>query len=321
MPITDNISETVSDTWHYFENHIAKVEAKRKAALLTVVGSFFSAWIIFILLTVCAKNMFDPFTPRTIGYYIEIQFLLSIAFAFFVYRLLKRGVWLAYKPLSHLIAKRILGPAYRAWGIIEVEELQSHGIIPDHCRVYREEGYILNIHGYSVRFQEIDAVRSGHVDSVREWYETSMGSGLYIDVELKRRLSAHTILISRGMHSYLKIFIRRHRESYRDVGLVSPRFADRFIVLSTDQIEARMAFHPAFIEKFMDIATHLNTKHVEASFLGDKLLIHARYKKDLFQIGHLFRPLRQSDIALLIQELNLYDDIIETLNLNPYTAP
>ncbi|MCD8542718.1 MAG: DUF3137 domain-containing protein [Gammaproteobacteria bacterium] len=199
--------------------------------------------------------------------------------------------------------------------------MRQHGILPDHCRVYREEGYILNLHGYRVRFQEIDAVRSSHAVSVREWYETSVGSGMYINVELKRNLPAHTILLTKNIRSYLKIFLRKHFGDYKEIGLVSPRFMNQFMVYSTDPIEARVAFHPAFIEKFMEIAARLRAVSVEASFLRDKLLIHGRYKKDLFQLGHFWRPLRIEDIEILMEELTLYADIIETLRLNPYTAP
>lgn len=305
---TDSFSETAIDIWQSFEDHIARVESKRRHAL----------GIVAFVTLVCLIFFLPVFATLD---FLILSIALFLIPVIFTYRTLRRGVWLAYKPLSHLIARRVLGTAYRAWGIIEIDDLQKHGIIPDHCRVYREEGYLLNLHGYMVRFQEIDVVDSFHRDSVREWNEFSISSGLYVEVEFKRYLPAHTILLSHHPRLALKRFLRKHANGYQPVGLVSPRFEKQFSVLTTDQVEARVAFHPAFMEKFMEIASHLNTNIIEASFRDDKLLIHARYTKDLFQIGRFWRPLKLDDIEFLIRELNLYGDIIETLKLNPYTAP
>lgn len=315
MSHSENFAETADDIWRYFENHITRIESKRRHAL------GLTAFIIGVLLLLWVPVLMAAFHHKLSFSLVIISSILFFVPAIFTYRTLCRGVWLAYKPLSHLIARRILGPAYRAWGIIEVDDLHKHGILPSHCRVYREEGFLISLHGYLVRFQEIDAVNSRHPTSVRNWNESSVGSGLYIEVEFKRYLPAHTILLSHHPRLALKRFLKKHLQEYQPVGLVSPRFENQFSVLSTDQVEARVAFHPAFMEKFMEIASHLNTKIIEASFRDDKLLIHARYKNDLFQIGHFLRPLQLKDLEFLIQELNLYGDIIGTLRLNPYTAP
>lgn len=307
---------SASEILHRFAPEIERVEKKRRAAIHYLAGMFVVIFGIGMIGAPYDDSLF------AIANHALICALVAYVPVWFSYRIFRRNIWLLYKPVSALIARSLFGDAYKAWGIIEAAEIAKHDILPAHCRLYREEGYSLNLHGYHIRFQEIDAVRSTHPDSVREWYENSVGSGLYVLVRLKRDLPAHTILFSKGkMRTFLKRFIRRNLHRYTPVGLVSPAFGDRFEVLTTDQTEARVAFHPAFLEKFMAIAAALDTDDLEASFRGNELLIHARHKHDMFQLGHFFRPLSEIDIELLIQELRLYGMIVETLKLNPYTAP
>ncbi len=298
--------------WEQFAADIERVENKRRAAVRSVFGSFV---IVFCL------GMLGVPQEDVLGY-IAGCLLIALIPSLLIYRLLRRNQWLLNKPLSAIICRAIFGNAYKAWGIIEADEMARHEILPAHCRLYREEGYSLNLHGYHIRFQEIDAVRSTHADSVREWHERSVGSGLYILIKLKRDLPAHTILFTKKTaRTFLRRFVKKNLGHYQSVGLVSPRFADAFEVLTTNQTEARIAFHPAFMEKFMELASLLNTQDIEASFRTNELLIHARYKHDMFQLGHFFHPLTEADIDSLIQELKIYGAIVDSLKLNPYTAP
>ncbi len=307
-----NFLETSSlDIWDEFADDLARIE-KHRVQSLAFVGGIFLSLFLGGMIMLPAENK---------GAYILVALIVSSIPTVWTYKSMRRGHWLRCKPVSHFIVRRLMGDAYRAWGIIETDDIIQHEILPTHCRLYREEGYSVNIHGYAIKFQEIDAVRSVNADSVREWREYSVGSGLYIDVRLKRMLPAHTILLSKNLNSFLKRFIRRHFTDYKPVGLVSPRFQGRYEVYTTDQVEARVAFHPAFIEKFMEIADCLDAQSVEASFRRTKLLIHARYKKDLFQLGRFLSPITIDDIDNLKHELKLYGDILDILKLNPYTAP
>lgn len=299
------------EIWDEFSDDLARLEKHRVQSLIFVGGVFLSLFLSSLLML----------PPENAGMYILVTIIIASMPTLWAYKSMRRGQWLRCKPVSHLIVRRLLGDAYRAWGIIETDDIIQHGILPAHCRLYREEGYSVNIHGYAIKFQEIDAVRSSHHASVREWNEHSVGSGLYIDIRLKRMLPAHTILLSKNLNSFLKRFIKKHFSAYKPVGLVSPRFQGRYDVYTTDQVEARVAFHPAFMEKFMEIADCLNAQSVEASFKRTKLLIHARYKKDLFQLGRFLRPITIDDIDNLKHELKLYGDILAILKLNPYTAP
>lgn len=316
MPAIDFLETSAAAIWVKFAGDIDRVERRRRGAVNFVVGSF-ACVFGFAMLGAPYGDAAGTFWAYT-----SVAFTIGAACGMLMYKIMRRGQWLVYKTLSALISREIFGAAYKPWGIIDAEEIARHDILPAHSRLYREEGYGMNLHGYHIRFQEIDAVRSAHVDSVREWYEHSVGSGLYVLIKLKRDLPAHTMLFSKGtLRTWLKRLIRKRIDGYEDVGLVSPRFTRSFEVLSSDQIEARVAFHPAFLEKFMEIAGHLGAKDIEASFRGDELLIHARYKHDMFQLGRFFRALREDDIDALVREVRLYAEIVDSLRLNPYTAP
>lgn len=311
-----NTYEQAAVIWTEFAAPIARLESRRKNIFR------FTAALFLCTIVLCLISLLQSSPDRDNIKYILVAICIGTVISAYALRVFRRGLWLSYKPLSHLIVRRILGAAYKPFGIIPAEDLDDHGILPRHSRLYREEGYSANLHGYRIRFQEIDAVHSFDSMSVREWRETSVSSGLYVLIEMRRDLPAHTILVSRrNRHTFVKSFLRHHFGDYKPVGLVSPRFKDKFEVFSTDQVEARVAFHPAFMEKFMEIADRLDAVAIEASFKQNKLLIHARYKKDLFQLGSLRNPLTVYDIERLIQELKLYEDILSILRLNPYTAP
>ncbi len=307
----------IDTIWQEFAPAIDKLEHRRKLSLAFVAGIFVLCFALSLI------GLLEDSPDRNTQNYLLVAFIVSALPTIFALRVSRRGLWLNYKPLSHLIVRRVLGDAYKPFGIIAAEDLDEHGILPAHSRLYREDGYSANLHGYRIRFQEIDAVQSlDPASSVRQWREYSRASGLYVLIELKRDLPTHTILVSkRNIHTFLKTFLRRHFGDYKEIGLVSPRFEKQFAVFSTDQIESRVAFHPAFMEKFMDIAAALNADAIEASFKNNKLLIHARYKKDLFQLGSFIKPLTPWDIECLSHELTLYEDILALLRLNPHTAP
>lgn len=315
MVFDPDLYQKSNDVWNKLASDFDRVERHRQFAW-AFIGIVFGIPVVLGMLGYLIGNI----TNATV-YFLACTGIATLM-AYATFWVMRRGHWLNCKPLSHLALREILGHAYKPWGIIEPEEIDQHGILPDFSRLYREEGYAATIHGYRIRFQEIDAVRSFHPMSVREWYERSIRSGLYVLVELKRGIPAHTILLTKGpLRDRFKRLYYIYVRKYRPVGLVSPRFKNRFDVLSTDQVSARIAFHPAFIEKFMEIADLLNAKSMEASFSGHALLFFAHYKKDLFQLGHMFCAIRPEDIAAMIEEVKIYEELIATLKLNPYTMP
>ncbi len=304
------------EIWAAFEDKIEALDRKRRKYLLTLCSIFFvwsgCAFIAWKFLDPAASP-FDFFIPAWIATSIPL---------FYIYKTFRRAYRLDRKFLSHHIMIKMLGSAYRSHTSLPVKQITEHNLLPKvHSRLYQEDGYLLNIAGYRVIFQEIEAVKSLHRDSVRDHYEFPVARGIMIHLRLKRRLKSHTVLVSRARFpSFFSDPFLQDRK-YAPVGLVSPEFSQKYQVYSTDQMEARLLFHPAFIEKFITLAENLSSSRIEVSALEDKILIFARYGYDRFQLGTLFKSVSYADLEALIDELEIYANIIDTLNLNPYTAP
>lgn len=301
-----------------FLPELEKLERRRTAHvhfLFGIVGGSIALSFLWWLIAA-------PPEASLTGYVFVTLMVMSLP-AYFCTRSFMRGYWLNAKPVSHSILKFVLGEKYRPHGTIPLETILDHHIVPlNRSRVYMEDGFKMIVRGQAVTFQEIDAVKSLDEASVRENMEYTIKKGLYIHMHTHADLQSHTVLVTK------QFFDRRFTpalgfdpKKYKDVGLVSPRFSKQFAVYSTDQVEARVAFNPAFIEKFLDIASRLKAVQMDASFLHDELLIFAGYKRDLFQLGSFWKPVYEEDIHFLMSELTVFGDLIEIIKPNPYTNP
>jgi len=115
--------------------------------------------------------------------------------------------------------------------------------------------------------------------------------------------------------------VQSKEEKLETVNLEDPEFAKRFTVNSSDQVEARYLVTTAFMERFYNLQTAFGTKNIKCSFCGDTLMIAISSKKNLFEIGDLFKPLNcPSCVDNLYYELKSIFKMIEYVKLNEKTA-
>ena len=76
-----------------------------------------------------------------------------------------------------------------------------------------------------------------------------------------------------------------------EVKLEDPWFGKKFNVYSSDQVEARYLVTPSFMERFNNLKTVFGAKNAKCSFCGDKVIIAISTKKNLFEIGEMFKSL------------------------------
>jgi len=69
-------------------------------------------------------------------------------------------------------------------------------------------------------------------------------------------------------------------------------FIKKYNVYSSDQVEARYIITPAFIERFKNFKTAFNSKKIKCAFYGKKLIIAISTNQNLFELGHVFKPLK-----------------------------
>ena len=115
-------------------------------------------------------------------------------------------------------------------------------------------------------------------------------------------------------------FFRTTLSRYKPVNLVSPKFESRFDTFSTDQVEARYVLDPAFMERFMEADALAATRWLSASFLGNEIAIAIERNRPMFEIGALWKPLSEQNLAIVLAELTIILKMVKTLKLNPHTG-
>ncbi len=81
------------------------------------------------------------------------------------------------------------------------------------------------------------------------------------------------------------------RANMTEVKLEDPEFSKKFVVYSTDQIEARYLITTAFMERFKQIETAFSSKFAYASFYKDSVFIAPHTGTDLFNLCSLVKPI------------------------------
>lgn len=100
------------------------------------------------------------------------------------------------------------------------------------------------------------------------------------------------------------------RANMTEVKLEDPEFDKKFIVYSTDQVEARYLITTSFMERFKQIETAFSSKFAYCSFCGDSVFIAPHTGKDLFNLCSLIRPIGNTE-----QFTTLFNEFVSILAL------
>lgn len=106
-------------------------------------------------------------------------------------------------------------------------------------------------------------------------------------------------------------------KTFEKVILEDPKFNRRYKVYSSDQIEARYFLTPAFMDRFYNLEKIFKAKNIRCSFCENRLIIAIDTKKDLFEIGSLFKSVKDSEtIRQFYEEMSGIFGVIDTLKLD-----
>ena len=112
------------------------------------------------------------------------------------------------------------------------------------------------------------------------------------------------------------------QEMLEEVKLEDPVFSKKFNVYSSDQVEARYLVTTAFMERFLNIKTAFDTKHIKCAFFDEnRLIISLPTNKNVFEIGETCTSLQNpKSINCLYNELISILKLIEYFKLNEKTG-
>lgn len=208
------------------------------------------------------------------------------------------------------------GLVYAKNGVFPLEDMADHKILPPHDVRHIEDGFHGTINCVPLAFQEI--VLSDRVKNERnEVRKELVFWGLVIRIGIGKVLDAHTIVLPRNT---ALTFFRSAFSTFERVNLVSPKFEERFDVLSTDQVEARYVLDPAFMERVLEAVDLLGSKWLEISFRGSEIAFAVQRPRPIFEIGFLWQKLTPQSLQRAADELKAVTGLINALKLNPYTG-
>ena len=216
-----------------------------------------------------------------------------------------------------------LGLAYRKGGVFALDDIKAHLLLPQADRAHVEDGFSGTVKGMPLAFEEVMLFERYRDETVRDRsgrpqeQERAIFWGLVVRIGIGKTLDHHTIVMPRSrMGTKMMTMFSR----YGRVNLVSPSFEAKFDTVATDQVEARYVLDPAFIERFMEADALAETKWLSASFREKEIVLAFQRFKPMFEIGALWRPLTEKNLAAVLAELATILKMIESLRLNPHTG-
>lgn len=127
----------------------------------------------------------------------------------------------------------------------------------------------------------------------------------------------------------IKIFIDKAKqdktqikyEGMQKLELEDPIFSKKYSVYSSDQVEGRYLVTTSFMERFLNLKIALKAKNAKCSFCDNKIIFAFSTKKNLFEIGNLFKPLTDMKIMeTFFNEIISIYMIIDYFKLNEKTG-
>ena len=122
-------------------------------------------------------------------------------------------------------------------------------------------------------------------------------------------------------NTILKIKKQNTNEKFEKLNLEDINISKKFNAYSSDQIEGRYLLTTAFIDRFNNLKTAFGTDRIKCSFYDNKLYIAIATKKDLFELGNIFKPVsNQQDVNNFYNEISAVYKIIDYLKLDDKTG-
>lgn len=110
-----------------------------------------------------------------------------------------------------------------------------------------------------------------------------------------------------------------NNETLNKISLEDIKFAKKFNIYSSDEVEARYLINPAFMERLLNLKMTFKSKNIRTAFYDNKLIIAIASQKDFFEIGKLTTSLQNIKyINEFYNELASILNMIEYFKLNTY---
>lgn len=141
--------------------------------------------------------------------------------------------------------------------------------------------------------------------------------------ELLHLLSSYLIYFTIPLLIISAVFYAYYvqKKKMQDVKLESALFEKQFNVYTKNQVEARYLLSPTFMDRLQNLRTAFGTQKIKCSFFDDQIMFAISTRKDLFELGSLFKPLSSnSDVENFYKELSSVQQMIDYFKLDQKTG-
>lgn len=112
---------------------------------------------------------------------------------------------------------------------------------------------------------------------------------------------------------YIICLLKNRTPKINKIKLEDPMWEKRFDVYSDDEIEARYHVTTGFMERFLNLKTAFGCRKAKCAFFDDKIMIAISTKKNLFEMGNLFKS-----CVDLKNKKDFFNEIISIIEMVDY---
>jgi Ca2+/Na+ antiporter len=303
-------------TFEEFYNNELKVvlepleQQRKKTARADIAGfTLLGVSILFFIISSSGNN-------RSLAVIAFISFIVAVVFFIIGYNRKKKYVS-AFK--ENIIQKVIhfIDPdlRYNSKGMINRSDYDASGLFLQSPDRYNGDDYIEGTRDKTFfSFSELHTEKK--VSSGKNTTWVTIFKGLFFIGDFNKHFHGRTYVWSEKnpqLNFFTKLF-SSFSYGIEKVNLESIDFENRFIVYSSDQVEARYILTPSFMERLVRLE-QLMGKNISFSFVKTNIYVALPVRNKLFEPS-LYKPNDYHRIADYYNTVHIVFDIIDELRLN-----
>ena len=145
-------------------------------------------------------------------------------------------------------------------------------------------------------------------------YQDSIFNGIFISASFNKEFTSKTFLFPKDIISSINHIEKQIFSEFKKVKLEDSEFANEFLVLSSDQIEARYILTTSLMQRILDYKEKIN-KNISLSFVDNRLYCAIPDPINHF-MPESFEEINFNYINTIFEHIKAYTDLVEDLHLN-----
>jgi len=230
------------------------------------------------------------------------------------------------KIVPHFISEFLKDASFDADNYIDIHEYYSSDLFRRNSDRYCGESYVSGILGetslsFSKLHSEYKTVTHTKNGGTRTTWHTIF-KGIFLIADSNKYFQNSTYILPDTAERALGGIGRFLQEKFGSSGrgemvyMENPDFEKRYVVYSTDPVEARYLLTPSMQQYFNELADHIGKDSVQASFINGKLYLALNGNFKLFDFK-MSKPVTETEtIKYYIKNLLDVLSVIEILDLN-----